>query len=81
MGSLLRSGGKSPTCARFILIAGAVGRTGTVVGIWPVSRGRTADETLALIEASRRGTRKEHLPSPETACQIDAIRQTQRRRA
>ena len=60
---------------------GGRGRTGTLVGIFYVSKGRTADEALALIAEARRGTKKENQPSPETECQIDAIREAERRRA
>ena len=60
---------------------GGRGRTGTLVGLWYVSTGRTANEALALIAEARRGTKKENQPSPETEVQIDAIREAERRRA
>jgi protein-tyrosine phosphatase len=60
---------------------GGRGRTGTLVGLWYVSRGQTADEALALIAEARRGTKKEHQPSPETEVQIDSIREAERRSA
>jgi protein-tyrosine phosphatase len=65
----------------YIHCFGGRGRTGTLVGIWYVSKGRTADEALALIAEARRGTKKENQPSPETESQIDAIRKAERRRA
>jgi protein-tyrosine phosphatase len=65
----------------YIHCFGGRGRTGTLVGIWYVSIGRTADEALALIAEARRGTKKEHQSSPETEVQIDAIREAERRSA
>jgi len=52
---------------------GGVGRTGTVAGIWHVSRGRSVDEALTAIAEARRGTRKASRQCPEMECQLEAI--------
>jgi len=59
---------------------GGVGRTGTVVGWWHVSRGATAAEALAKIAAARAGTRKATRESPEMPSQVAMIEEAQRRR-
>jgi ADP-ribosyl-[dinitrogen reductase] hydrolase len=59
---------------------GGVGRTGTVVGCWHVSRGATAGEAMQRIAKAREGTCKAHRPSPETASQVDMIHEAERRR-
>lgn len=58
---------------------GGVGRTGTVVGCWHVSRGATADEALAAIARVRKGTRKAKATAPEMPCQVEAVREAERR--
>jgi protein-tyrosine phosphatase len=58
---------------------GGVGRTGTVVGCWHVSRGATADDALAAIGRTRIGTRKAKRTAPEMPCQEEAIREAERR--
>jgi ADP-ribosyl-[dinitrogen reductase] hydrolase len=60
---------------------GGVGRTGTVVGWWHVSRGSTAAEALAKIAAARAGTRKETRASPEMPSQVAMIKEAERRLA
>jgi ADP-ribosyl-[dinitrogen reductase] hydrolase len=59
---------------------GGVGRTGTVVGWWHVSRGATAAEALAKIAAARAGTRRETRKSPEMPSQMAMIEEAERRR-
>jgi len=59
---------------------GGVGRTGTVVGWWHVSRGATTAEALAKIAAARVGTRKEARESPEMPSQVAMIEEAERRR-
>lgn len=60
---------------------GGVGSTGTVVGVWHVvSRGCSPAEAIQRIAAARRGTMKGERPSPETAMQIEAIREAAARR-
>jgi len=59
---------------------GGVGRTGTVVGWWHVSRGATAAEALAKIATARAGTRKETRESPEMPSQVAMIEEAERRR-
>lgn len=49
---------------------GGVGRTGTVIGWWHVSRGATAAEALAKIATARAGTRKAASRAPEMPCQV-----------
>lgn len=58
---------------------GGIGRTGTVVGIWHMSRGHDPDAALALIKAARRGSLKAGLASPENDEQVSAIRAAYRR--
>jgi ADP-ribosylglycohydrolase len=58
----------------FIHCWGGVGRTGTAVGVWHVSRGCSPEQALQRIAAARRGTMKGERPSPETAVQVAAIR-------
>jgi protein tyrosine/serine phosphatase len=65
----------------FVHCWGGVGRTATVIGIWLVARGHTADKALDLIKAARTGTRKAGRASPETHHQVDAIRQAHKRRS
>jgi ADP-ribosylglycohydrolase len=60
---------------------GGVGRTGTVVGCWHVSRGLTADEALEKIAAAREGTRKAVRESPEMSSQVDMIHEMAERKA
>jgi ADP-ribosyl-[dinitrogen reductase] hydrolase len=64
----------------FVHCWGGVGRTGTVVGVWHVSRGCSPEVALQRISAARRGTMKGERPSPETAVQIEAIREAAARR-
>lgn len=64
----------------FVHCWGGVGRTGTVVGCWHVSRGATAAEALGRIESARAGTRKARRPAPEMPSQVAAIREAARRR-
>jgi len=64
----------------FIHCWGGVGRTGTVVGVWHVSRGCSPEQALQRIAAARRGTMKGERPSPETPVQIEAIREAAARR-
>ena len=59
---------------------GGVGRTGTVVGCWHVSRGATADEALEKIASARAGTRKAAREAPEMPSQVDMIREMADRR-
>ena len=63
----------------FIHCWGGIGRTGTVVGIWHVSRGHDPDAALALIKVARRGTMKADRASPENDEQVSAIRAAHRR--
>ena len=58
---------------------GGIGRTGTVVGIWHVSRGHDPDAALMRIKAARRGTMKAGRDSPENDEQVNAIREAHRR--
>jgi ADP-ribosyl-[dinitrogen reductase] hydrolase len=60
---------------------GGVGRTGTVVGCWHVSRGATASEALDRIAQARVGTRKAHRDAPETDSQVDMIHEAEHRRS
>ena len=57
-----------------------IGRTGTVVGLWHVGRGATADEALARIATARRATRKADRAAPESCSQIEVIRDADVRR-
>ncbi|MFM7107502.1 MAG: ADP-ribosylglycohydrolase family protein [Planctomycetaceae bacterium] len=59
---------------------GGVGRTGTVVGCWHVSRGASTDDALAAITEARRGTRKAKAQAPEMPWQVEAIREAESRR-
>ncbi|MGI9176600.1 MAG: ADP-ribosylglycohydrolase family protein [Pirellulales bacterium] len=59
---------------------GGVGRTGTVVGVWHVSRGCSPEVALAEIATARRGTKKGNRSSPETRRQVEAIREAAARR-
>lgn len=59
---------------------GGVGRTGTVVGCWHVSRGAKASEALDRIAQAREGTRKAHREAPETDSQVDMIHEAEHRR-
>ena len=59
----------------FIHCWGGVGRTGTVVGVWHVSRGCSPEVAMERIAAARKGTMKGERPSPETAVQVEAIRE------
>lgn len=59
---------------------GGVGRTGTVIGCYYVSRGADPDGALAMIREARKGTRKAIRPAPEMACQVEAIRDAWKRR-
>lgn len=63
----------------FVHCWGGIGRTGTVVGIWHVSRGHDPEGALALIKAARRGTRKAERPAPENDDQVNAIRAAHQR--
>lgn len=65
----------------FVHCWGGVGRTGTVVGCWHVSRGATAATALDRIQAARAGTRKAMRPAPEMPSQVAAIREAAARRA
>jgi hypothetical protein len=60
---------------------GGVGRTGTVVGWWHVTRGATAEEALARIAAARAGTRKAARVAPEMDSQVEMIHEAERRLA
>jgi ADP-ribosyl-[dinitrogen reductase] hydrolase len=53
---------------------GGVGRTGTVVGIWHVSRGHDVEQALNCIRVARSGTRKAGRAAPENDEQVNAIR-------
>jgi ADP-ribosyl-[dinitrogen reductase] hydrolase len=53
---------------------GGIGRTGTVVGCLLVDDGHDADDALRLIEAARADTKKARRMSPETAAQVQIIR-------
>ena len=53
---------------------GGIGRTGTVIGCLLVDDGHDADDALRLIEAARADTKKARRTSPETAAQIQIIR-------
>jgi ADP-ribosyl-[dinitrogen reductase] hydrolase len=64
----------------FVHCWGGIGRTGTVIGIWHVHRGHSAEAALTRIAAARRGTMKGERPSPETRVQVEAIRQAHSRR-
>ncbi len=64
----------------FVHCWGGVGRTGTVVGVWHVFHGCSAEAALERIAAARKGTMKGERPSPETAAQIEAIREAAARR-
>jgi ADP-ribosylglycohydrolase len=65
----------------FVHCWGGVGRTGTVVGCWHVSRGATAAAALERIRAARAGTRKATRPAPEMPAQVAAIHEAAARRA
>jgi ADP-ribosylglycohydrolase/protein-tyrosine phosphatase len=58
---------------------GGIGRTGTVVGIWHVSRGHAPDAALARIKAARQGTLKAGRDAPENDRQVNSIRAAHRR--
>jgi protein-tyrosine phosphatase len=58
---------------------GGIGRTGTVVGIWHVSRGHAPDAALARIKAARQGTMKAGRDAPENDRQVNSIRAAHRR--
>jgi len=64
----------------FIHCWGGVGRTGTVVGVWHVSRGCSPEAALEQIAAARVGTKKGNRSSPETSRQVEAIREAAARR-
>lgn len=57
----------------FVHCWGGVGRTGTVVGVWLVHRGLTAEAALDRITTARQFTRKRDRRSPETDQQETAI--------
>lgn len=63
----------------FVHCWGGVGRTGTVVGCWHVSRGSTADAAVDRIAAARAGTRKAGRPAPEVPSQMMAIHEAAQR--
>jgi ADP-ribosyl-[dinitrogen reductase] hydrolase len=57
---------------------GGVGRTGTVVGCLLVDGGLSADAALARLDELRSGTKKRHMPAPQTREQIEIIHQRSR---